>query len=74
MQESFSSVFIQTFEVKTCVCSSCSGHIEMCRRINRNRLGRKKVQVGNDQEILQSERNSHSKTRGGKKMTIRYLY
>ena len=27
-----------------------------------------KVQVGNDQEMAQSERNSHSKTRGGKKL------
>ena len=35
----------------------------------------KKVQVGNDQEKEQSERNSHSKNRGwGTKLTIRYLY
>ena len=36
----------------------------------------KKVQVGNDQEKTQSERDSHSKNRGGKKTkpTIRYLY
>ena len=36
----------------------------------------RKVQVGNDQEKAQSERNSHSKKRGGKKtkLTIRYLY
>ena len=36
----------------------------------------KRVQVGNDQEMAQSERNSHSTTRGvGKnKMTLRYLY
>ena len=27
-----------------------------------------KVQVGNDQEKAQSERNSHSKDRGGKKL------
>ena len=35
-----------------------------------------KVQVGNDQEMPQSERNSHSISRGlGKtKMTLRYLY
>ena len=36
-----------------------------------------KVQVGNDQEMAQSERNSHSTNRGvGKKtkMTLRYLY
>ena len=28
----------------------------------------KKVQVGNDQEKAQSERNSHSKNQGGKKL------
>ena len=28
----------------------------------------KKVQVGNDQEKTQSERDSHSKNRGGKKL------
>ena len=35
------------------------------------------IQVGNDQEMAQSERNSHSIYRGvGKKtkMTLRYLY
>ena len=36
----------------------------------------KKVQVGKDQEKAQSEEDSHSKNRGGKKtkLTIRYLY
>ena len=36
----------------------------------------KEVQVGNDQEKSQSEKDSHSKNRGGKKtkLTIRYLY
>ena len=34
-----------------------------------------KIQVGDDQEKAQSERNSHSKTRDGKKtkLTIRHL-
>ena len=32
-----------------------------------------KVQVGKDQEKAQSEKDSHSKNRGGKK-PIRYLY
>ena len=34
------------------------------------------VQVGKDQEKAQSEKDSHSKNRGGKKtkLTIRYLY
>ena len=31
------------------------------------KYGRKKVQVGNDQEKAQSEKDSHSKNRGGKK-------
>ena len=36
----------------------------------------KKEQVGKDQEKAQSEKDSHSKNRGGKKnkLTIRYLY
>ena len=36
----------------------------------------KKVQVGKDQEKAQSEKDSHSKNRGGKKtkLSIRYLY
>ena len=35
-----------------------------------------KVQVGKDQEKAQSEKDSHSNNRGGKKtkLTIRYLY
>ena len=35
-----------------------------------------KVKVGTDQEMAQSERNSHSKNRVGKKLNqqIRYLY
>ena len=39
-------------------------------------LSTKKVQVGKDQEKAQSEKDSHSKNRGGKKtkLTIRYLY
>ena len=36
----------------------------------------KKIQAGNDQEMAQSERNSHSINRevGKTKMTLRYLY
>ena len=35
----------------------------------------KELQVGNDQEKAQSERNSHSKTEVGKpKLTIGYIY
>ena len=29
-----------------------------------------KVKVGNDQEMAQSERNSHSKNRGGKNLNL----
>ena len=32
-------------------------------------IGYKKVQVGKDQEKAQSEKDSHSKNRGGKKQT-----
>ena len=37
---------------------------------------KKKVQVGKDQEKAHSEKDSHSKNRGGEKtkLTIRYLY
>ena len=31
-------------------------------------MASKKVQVGNDQEKAQSEKDSHSKNRGGKKL------
>ena len=36
----------------------------------------KRVQVGKDQEKAQSEKDSHSKNRGGEKnkLTIRHLY
>ena len=39
-------------------------------------LSYKKVQVGKDQEQVQSEKDSHSKNRDGKKtkLTIKYLY
>ena len=41
-----------------------------------NYNAQKKVQVGKDQEKAQSEKDSHSKNRGGEKtkLTIRYLY
>ena len=32
------------------------------------RISKQKVQVGNDQEKAQSEKDSHSKNRGGKKL------
>ena len=46
------------------------------RYINSYRQKQKKIQIGNNQEMAQSERNSHSINRGvGKtKMTLRYLY
>ena len=38
--------------------------------LKNSRVGRnEKVQVGNDQEKEQSEKDSHSKNRGGKKTT-----
>ena len=46
------------------------------RYINSYRQKQKKIRKGNDREMGQSERNSHSINRGvGKtKMTLRYLY
>ena len=45
-------------------------------KIFHSRKLHEKVQVGKDQEKAQSEKDSHSKNRGGKKtkLTIRYLY
>ena len=62
------------------VCSFLNGtkrlsaHFVSAFTVSRNSL--KKVQVGKDQEKAQSEKDSHSKNRGGKKtkLTIRYLY
>ena len=39
---------------------------DKCTAISKN-YTREKVQVGNDQEKAQSEKDSHSKNRGGKK-------
>ena len=35
---------------------------------NKKQVGTKKVEVGNDQEMAQSERESHTKNRGGRKL------
>ena len=44
--------------------------------VNEAEIRHEKVQIGKDQEKAQSEEDSHSKNRGGKKskLTIRYLY
>ena len=49
---------------------------EMPESIKKPVCSYEKVQVGKDQEKAQSEKDSHSKNRGGKKtkLTIRYLY
>ena len=43
---------------------------------NQSQILHEKVQVGNDQEMAQSERNSHSTNRrmGKTKIALRYLY
>ena len=53
------------------VCFFCISDSCKCESLHS-----KKVQVGKDQEKAQSEKDSHSKNRGGKKtkLTIRYLY
>ena len=49
--------------------------VSMCTRYKIQETLFKKVQEGSGQEKAQSERNAHSKNRGGKtKLTIRYLY
>ena len=41
----------------------------------RMQFEKRKIKVGNEQEMAQSESDSHSKNRGGKtKLTISYLY
>ena len=41
---------------------------------DKHKIVDEKVQVGKGQEKEQSEKDSHSKNRDGKKVTIRYLY
>ena len=72
-------VFVLEDLVPICVNST---HLEKIilvlhrRYRNSYRQKQKKIRKGNDQEMEQSERNSHSINRGvGKtKMTLRYLY
>ena len=59
------------------IFSKLDRNSRICRiNVHLMRMQRKKVQVGKDQEKAQSEKDSHSKNRGGKKtkLTIRYLY
>ena len=42
-------------------------HFPDCNKGDRRLFSDKKVQVGKDQEKAQSEKDSHSKNRGGKK-------
>ena len=57
-------------------CNQKGGLIDSTGVKNFKHAGFKRVQVGKDQEKAQSEKDSHSKIRGGKKtkLTIRYLY
>ena len=67
-----------------CLCPYCGVHVDLHDLLFRHyvKLGLtpkfivKEVQVGKDQEKAQSEKDSHSKNRGGKKTkpTTRYLY
>ena len=41
--------------------------LKSCVKTNNSERDKKKVLVGKDQEKAQSERDSHSKNRGGKK-------
>ena len=53
-------ILISTLDVKNFPYNE-----QFCENIKSNRT--KKVQVGKDQEKAQSEKDSHSKNRGGKK-------
>ena len=65
---------------------SCEDHVFVLNSLIRNKANvftafidlhvHKQVQVGKDQEKAQSEKDSHSKNRGGEKtkLTIRYSY
>ena len=68
-------------EINSQVVNHISDVIDPDRRLTVREISEdmgisKKVQVGKDQEKAQSEKDSHSKNRGGKKnkLTIRYLY
>ena len=43
--------------------------LAQCRAFIKSKACNKKVQVGKDQEKAQSEKDSHSKNRGGKNQT-----
>ena len=61
--------------VKMKILYDCLSYRKMTVLFHFTQLTHKKVQVGKDKETTQSEKDSHSKNRGGKnKLTIRYLY
>ena len=49
---------------------------ESVHDLTKDIIAKLKVKEGNNQEMAQSERNPHSKNRGGEKtkLTIRHLY
>ena len=65
----------KTIQMNNFKCIKYQSHICSHQKFMNQRCTRK-VQVGNDQEKAQVERDSHSKNGGGKKtkLTIRYLY
>ena len=71
-------VFVLEDLVPICVNSTHleKNHTSSSQTLYSYRQKQKKIRKGNDQEMGQSERNSHSINRGvGKtKMTLRYLY
>ena len=61
----------QHFDTYVCTLSSCDViDVMICKSgIHQYSIDLKKVQIGNDQEMAQSERNSHSINQGvGKKL------
>ena len=67
--------FSRLHDIDKLTCTKCVSKQFKCatfweRKVDASRIGGaiyKKVQVGKDQEKAQSERDSHSKNRGGKK-------
>ena len=66
----YSSVLVSSLMADLASCSSKMSVVSRACQFH------EKVKVGKDQEKAQSEKDSHSKNRGGKKnkLTIRYLY
>ena len=64
----FTVLFVNEFKCVSVLVQNTLPYILMYVYFFLNLFEGGKVQVGNSQEMAQSERNSHVKTRGGKKL------